>query len=60
MVCLLTCLQQEGENILVCDAGGGTVDISTYKIVATTPSLVFDEICVGIGKYVTPNKLGRH
>lgn len=45
----LTCIIQAGENILVCDAGGGTVDITTYTIVETTPSLVFDEICVGIG-----------
>ncbi|KJX95901.1 Hsp70 family protein [Zymoseptoria brevis] len=40
---------EAGENILVCDAGGGTVDISTYTIVATEPSLIFDEICVGVG-----------
>ncbi|QSZ31534.1 hypothetical protein DSL72_001101 [Monilinia vaccinii-corymbosi] len=37
------------ENILICDCGGGTVDITTYNIVQVQPYLSFDELCVGIG-----------
>jgi hypothetical protein len=37
-----------GENILICDCGGGTVDITTYSIVSTSP-LRFNEILVGTG-----------
>ena len=36
--------------MLVCDCGGGTVDITTYNIVDVSPRLEFDEICVGVGK----------
>lgn len=39
----------KGENILICDCGGGTVDITTYNIVQTSPSLMFDEVVVGQG-----------
>ncbi|KAL1965072.1 hypothetical protein VTN77DRAFT_6132 [Rasamsonia byssochlamydoides] len=38
-----------GENILVCDCGGGTVDITTYTIKSAYPTLQFEELCVGIG-----------
>lgn len=38
-----------GENVLVCDCGGGTVDITTYTILETTPRLQFQEVCVGAG-----------
>ncbi|KAK7539979.1 hsp70-like protein [Phyllosticta citribraziliensis] len=40
-----------GESILVCDCGGGTVDITTYRILSTQPTLSFEELdgCVGIG-----------
>lgn len=34
---------------MICDCGGGTVDINTYKITATTPKLEFDELVVGKG-----------
>ncbi|TGO11634.1 hypothetical protein BTUL_0105g00240 [Botrytis tulipae] len=37
------------ENVLICDCGGGTVDITTYKIIQVQPYLSFDELCVGIG-----------
>ncbi|RDW94974.1 hypothetical protein BP5796_00737 [Coleophoma crateriformis] len=42
-------LVTEGENILLCDCGGGTVDITTYKITSVSPRLEFEELCVGIG-----------
>ncbi|KAK4108030.1 actin-like ATPase domain-containing protein [Canariomyces notabilis] len=38
-----------GENVLILDCGGGTVDIMTYTIRRTFPSIEFDELCVGIG-----------
>ncbi|ESZ92367.1 hypothetical protein SBOR_7251 [Sclerotinia borealis F-4128] len=37
------------ENILICDCGGGTIDITTYTIIQVQPYLTFDELCVGIG-----------
>ena len=41
--------QQVGETIMVCDCGGGTVDITSYTIVELGQQPVFDEACVGIG-----------
>ncbi|KAK0654927.1 hypothetical protein B0T16DRAFT_432585 [Cercophora newfieldiana] len=38
-----------GDNILVLDCGGGTVDITTYTIQKTEPIIEFEEICVGAG-----------
>ncbi|KAF9629605.1 putative hsp70 family protein [Lasiodiplodia theobromae] len=38
-----------GEGVLVCDCGGGTVDITTYCIEQVAPKLQFKELCVGIG-----------
>ncbi|KAK4892651.1 hypothetical protein LTR27_008927 [Elasticomyces elasticus] len=40
---------KKGEDIMICDCGGGTVDITTYTIVDTEPALDFEELCVGIG-----------
>ncbi|OBT82580.1 hypothetical protein VE02_08680 [Pseudogymnoascus sp. 03VT05] len=40
---------KENENILICDCGGGTVDITTYTITRVRPYLTFDELCVGVG-----------
>lgn len=37
--------------MLVCDCGGGTVDITTY-VVFTTKPLQFEELCEGIGMAV--------
>ncbi|KAL2164318.1 hypothetical protein VTH06DRAFT_3534 [Thermothelomyces fergusii] len=38
-----------GDNVLILDCGGGTVDITTYAVKKTFPSIEFDELCVGIG-----------
>ena len=38
---------------MVCDCGGGTVDITTYSIVGTEPKLEFEELCVGTGTVVS-------
>ncbi|MCJ1432673.1 hypothetical protein MMC27_002030 [Xylographa pallens] len=36
-------------GILICDGGGGTIDITSYTIVAITPTLKLEESCVGNG-----------
>ncbi|KAH7304134.1 hypothetical protein B0I35DRAFT_152542 [Stachybotrys elegans] len=38
-----------GDNFLVLDCGGGTVDITTYSIKRTYPLIEFGEICGGSG-----------
>ncbi|KAE9990671.1 hypothetical protein EG327_001066 [Venturia inaequalis] len=38
-----------GNGVLICDCGGGTVDITTYTIINTTPELEFEELLVGVG-----------
>ncbi|GIZ48282.1 hypothetical protein CKM354_001135000 [Cercospora kikuchii] len=38
-----------GETILICDCGGGTVDITSYTIDQIEPTPMFSEVCVGIG-----------
>ncbi|BCR91386.1 Hsp70 family protein [Aspergillus chevalieri] len=40
---------EPGDGVLVCDCGGGTVDITTYLVEATHPELMFEELCTGIG-----------
>lgn len=37
-----------GDNIIVCDAGGGTVDLIAYKILSLSPLRV-DESAMGTG-----------
>ncbi|KAH6672241.1 Hsp70 family protein-like protein [Halenospora varia] len=37
------------DNVLICDCGGGTVDITTYTVVEVEPRLEFDELFVGVG-----------
>lgn len=36
-------LQNPGQQLIVCDAGGGTIDISTYRVMASHPSLQVTE-----------------
>ncbi|GFF52593.1 heat shock 70 kDa protein 12A [Aspergillus udagawae] len=38
-----------GDGVLVCDCGGGTVDITTYLVLDVFPTLKFEELCTGIG-----------
>ncbi|KAK8212751.1 hypothetical protein IWZ01DRAFT_541403 [Phyllosticta capitalensis] len=49
-----------GDNVLVCDCGGGTVDITTYQIVEAHPRLSFKEICVGMGGNVGSTYIDRN
>ncbi|CAK1359214.1 unnamed protein product [Cercospora beticola] len=37
------------DSIMICDCGGGTVDITTYVITGITPKLAFKELLVGTG-----------
>jgi hypothetical protein len=34
---------------MICDCGGGTVDITSYTVEETDPIPAFEEVCVGIG-----------
>lgn len=38
-------LRNIGQQLIVCDAGGGTIDISTYQVISTQPSFQVSEIC---------------
>ncbi|EME38937.1 hypothetical protein DOTSEDRAFT_83580 [Dothistroma septosporum NZE10] len=38
-----------GDSILICDCGGGTVDVTSYEIESVTPKLTFKELVVGTG-----------
>ena len=35
--------------VMVCDCGGGTVDVTSYEITEVTPMLEFEEVVEGIG-----------
>ncbi|OJJ58314.1 hypothetical protein ASPSYDRAFT_1179147 [Aspergillus sydowii CBS 593.65] len=37
------------DGVLVCDCGGGTVNITTYLVKQVQPTLKFEELCTGIG-----------
>ncbi|PYI02703.1 actin-like ATPase domain-containing protein [Aspergillus sclerotiicarbonarius CBS 121057] len=40
---------KRGDGVLICDCGGGTVDITTYLVNQTEPALKFEELCTGNG-----------
>ncbi|OCL13732.1 hsp70-like protein [Glonium stellatum] len=42
-------LVKEKTGVLVCDCGGGTVDITTYVVEKVAPTLKLREACVGVG-----------
>jgi len=39
-----------GDAFVVCDAGGGTVDLISYEVVALHPNLQLKELVPGSGK----------
>lgn len=45
--------QQEGQHLIVCDAGGGTIDISSYRVESTSPSLSLVETSPSECKWFT-------
>ncbi|CAG9945212.1 unnamed protein product [Clonostachys rosea f. rosea IK726] len=52
-----------GTKVMVCDCGGGTVDITSYGVEETSPTLQLKEIAVGIagkcgGTFVDRNLFG--
>uniref|UniRef100_A0A093VJ31 Heat shock 70 kDa protein 12B n=1 Tax=Talaromyces marneffei PM1 TaxID=1077442 RepID=A0A093VJ31_TALMA len=49
-----------GDGVLVCDCGGGTVDITTYLVTETKPTLAFEELCTGIGGKCGSTALDRN
>lgn len=38
-----------GDGILICDCGGGTVDITSYRVIQVRPKLEFEELVEGVG-----------
>jgi len=38
-----------GDGVLICDCGGGTVDITSYKVIEVWPKLELEELVEGIG-----------
>ncbi|KAM0425881.1 hypothetical protein ACHAPT_008819 [Fusarium lateritium] len=42
-------LIEAGTRVMVCDLGGGTVDITSYEVQSTSPKLKLRELCVGGG-----------
>jgi hypothetical protein len=41
------------DSFIVCDAGGGTVDLISYQVEAALPRLEVKEIVPGTGEYTT-------
>ena len=41
---------QKGDAFVVCDAGGGTVDLISYEVEATQPKLLLKELVTGTGE----------
>jgi molecular chaperone DnaK (HSP70) len=41
---------KEDDAFVVCDAGGGTVDLISYEVVSTVPKLELREIVPGSGE----------
>ncbi|RAL15262.1 Hsp70 family protein [Aspergillus homomorphus CBS 101889] len=37
------------DGVLICDCGGGTVDLTTFLVTQISPKLTFEELCTGIG-----------
>ncbi|KAI8712540.1 hypothetical protein NCS52_01352400 [Fusarium sp. LHS14.1] len=42
-------LIEVGSRVMVCDLGGGTVDITSYEVQSISPRLKLQELCVGGG-----------
>lgn len=40
---------QVGDVFVLCDAGGGTVDLISYKVTQTSPTFKIEEAAVGTG-----------
>ena len=56
---LNTRLQHSPSTVLICDCGGGTVDLTTYLIKSTTPKLEFEELAVGQGAKIGSTFINR-
>ncbi|EWC45332.1 hypothetical protein DRE_00731 [Drechslerella stenobrocha 248] len=49
-----------GDRIVVCDAGGGTVDLITYNCLEISPRLRVRECAVGEGAFAGSSKIDRN
>lgn len=45
----VTGFEEKSQNLLICDCGGGTVDIVTYQVGMKEGRLEFQELLVGVG-----------
>lgn len=50
----LSYFKQVGDAFVICDAGGGTVDLISYEITQLKPTLELKELVPGKGKIVSP------
>ena len=48
-----------GDTFVLCDAGGGTVDLITYTVSSLEPILTFTEACPGSGSLCGGSILNR-
>ena len=48
-----------GDRLVVCDAGGGTVDLISYCVRGITPALSVEECCVGVGRFCGSTYIDR-
>lgn len=48
----LTDSEQVGDAFVICDAGGGTVDLISYEITQLTPRLNLKELVPGKGTVI--------
>ncbi|KAH6647882.1 hypothetical protein BKA67DRAFT_400113 [Truncatella angustata] len=53
-------LVEIGDTFVICDAGGGTVDLISYTISQLKPSPVLDEAAPGVGKLYGSSFLDRN
>ncbi|KAI5842032.1 hypothetical protein BZA05DRAFT_464152 [Tricharina praecox] len=49
-----------GDRIVVCDAGGGTVDLVSYSITSLHPVLRVSECCIGDGDFCGSTQIDRN
>jgi len=50
---------QVGDAFVICDAGGGTVDLISYEITAMMPKLELKELVPGKGRFSTSSSIQK-
>ena len=52
-------VMQVGDAFVICDAGGGTVDLISYEITAMMPKLELKELVPGKGRFSTSSSIQK-